>query len=56
MLNIDENSYLLIRALVYAIDAQLGAYHGNEGIELDNAIILSGMLIDEIRKVDAKRE
>lgn len=55
MMRIDEINYLNIRALAYAIDACLEGVCDSESIELENAIMLSGLLVQECEKVDEKK-
>lgn len=61
MKRFDESSYLNIRALAYAVDRCLEDYaesqclqdeSGSNCIQLENALVLSALLIQELEKED----
>ncbi len=60
----EENSYLNIRALAYAVDRCLEDYaesqclqnaNGSSCVQLENALVLSALLIKELEKEDEQR-
>lgn len=55
MTRINENEYLNLRALAYAIDKCLQEVNDSKCIELENALMLSALLVQEFGKVDEKR-